>query len=141
MGMGGDTMNLVATPARMVFAMVTSQMMKAAVVAARDQAKGQGKGFFGQVAAQMGWQSVICQQYGNMPVDAILTQYPGSFAVPNAQVKRIRFESASIDDDGGTSHDQMLVETMGGKFRFNLTSMSIKDARNLLKQVLPHAVR
>jgi hypothetical protein len=139
--MGVDSMNLVVTPARLIFAMVTKQMMKEAVVTARNEAKGRGKGFLGQVAAQMGWQSVIARQYGTMPVDAILTQYPGSFAVPNAQVTKIHFHESSMDDDGGSYPARMLIHTTGSKLEFSLAGTGMSDARQALRQVLPHAVR
>jgi hypothetical protein len=138
---GVDTMNLVATPARLIFAMVTKQMMKEAVVTARNEAKGRGKGFLGQVAAQMGWQNVIGRQYGTMPVDAILTRYPGSFAVPNAQVTQIYFHKSSMDDDGGSYPARMIVQTTGSELEFSLRGTGMSDARQALRQILPHAVR
>jgi hypothetical protein len=142
LGMSADTFNLILTPGRMVFAMVSPQLMKDSVVAARNEAKGQGKGFFGQWTAQMAWVDVLCRQYQSMPLDAIMTQYPGSFVILNAQVTRVRLKESSIDDDSGQSSPaQLTFETMAGKFTFNLPGMSARDARRLLQQTLPHAVR
>ena len=141
LGMGADTFNLILTPGRLVFALVTPQMMRDAVAAARENAKGQGKGFFGQIAAQMAWVDVVCQQYMAMPVDAILARYPGSFFIANAQVKKVRVKESVVDDEGSTSNPELIVETTGGKHRFVLSGMPARDARHLLKQMFGNAVR
>lgn len=141
LGIGVETMNMVVTPQRLIVAMVSQQMMKEAVAAARDQAKGEGKNWLGQVAAQMGWMQLICRQYASMHPDAILAQYPGSFAIPNASVSRIRFKESSMDDDGSTTAAQMILETTGGKHRFEMTGTGPREARQILRQILPHAIR
>lgn len=141
LGMGVETMNMVVTPLRLILAIVTPRMMKEAVAAARNQAKGEGKGWVGQVAAQMGWMEVICRQYASMPPEAILARYPGSFAIPHAYVSRIRFQESSMDDDGSTTAAQMILETTGGKYRFTMPGTGTREARQILRQVLPHAVR
>jgi hypothetical protein len=139
LGMKKDTFNLLVTPTRLVFAAVTQQMMKDAVATANAEAKAQGKGFFKRVAAQMRWMDVICQQYEGMPVDAILAQFPGSYAIANGQIQRIRFHESFADEDHEATR-QMVIATTGGKQRFDLQT-GVREAKNLLKQTLPHLVR
>jgi hypothetical protein len=134
-----DTFNLIVTPTRLVFAAVTQQMMRDAVATANAEAKAQGKGFFKRMAARMAWMNVICRQYERMPIDAILARFPGSYAIANAQIERIRFHESFADEDHEATR-QMMVKTAGGKQRFDLQT-SVREAKNLLKQTLPHVVR
>jgi len=139
LGIKKDTFNLIVTPTRLIFATVTQQMMKDAVATANAEAKAQGKGFFKRMAAQMAWMQVICRQYEAMPLDAILAQFPGSYAIANGQIERIRFHESFADEDHEATR-QMVVVTTGGKERFDLP-MSVREAKNLLRQTLPHLVR
>ncbi len=139
LGIKKDTFNLIVTSTRLVFAAVTQQMMKDAVATANTEAKAEGKGFFKRMAAQMAWMDVICRQYASMPIDAILVQFPGSYAIANGQIERIRFHQSFADEDHEETR-QMVVVTTGGKERFDLP-MSLREAKNLLRQTLPHLVR
>jgi hypothetical protein len=139
LGMKKDTFNLIVTPMRLVFAAVTQQMMKDAVATASAEAKAQGKGFLKRVAAQMAWMNVICRQYETMPVDAILAHFPGSYAIANGQIERIRFHESFADEDHEATR-QMVVVTTGGKQRFDLQT-GVREAKKTLKQTLPHLVR
>lgn len=140
LGMRSEAFNLILTPVRLVFVTVSSQEMREAVNQARTEAKAQGKGWFGQVAAQMAWTNVIAERYRSMPVDAVLAQHPGSFYVLNNQVTRIRFNEVGSDDDT-TQRIQMTVESAGGKHRFDVTNVPGDAVNKRLRQVLPHAVR
>lgn len=139
LGMGVQSFNVVVTPVRLVFAPISQQMMKDAVNTARQEAKSQGKGFLGQVGAQMAWLDVICRQYQTMPVDAVLTQYPGSFMIANAAIKRVRFRQSTDDDTSST--EEMIVEAVSGKYRFELKGMGGGRARQVLRQTLGGLVR
>ena len=140
LGMGRETFNLIMTPARLIFVSVSSQEMKDAVVTANEQAKREGRGFLGRVAAQMAWVDVVCQSYRAMPLDAVLAQHPGSFYILLGQVSRIRFRQANSDDETRT-RDEMIVDSAAGKHRFELVSTTRRQAREMLRQVVPHAIR
>jgi hypothetical protein len=140
LGMRVDTLNLILTPMRMIFVPVTSQEMRDAVRAARDNAKAQGKGLLGQMAAQMAWTGVVCDRYRSMPVDAVLAQHPDSFYILNNQVSRVRFRG-TVRDDNATHDLQMTVESTGGKHRFDVTNVPGGHVQRRLKQALPHVVR
>jgi hypothetical protein len=139
LGIKKETFNLIVAPSRLVFAAVTQPMMKEAVATANAEAKAEGKGFFKRMAAQMGWMEVICRQYAAMPVDAILAQFPGSYAIANGQLQRIRFHQSFADEDHEATR-QMVIVTAGGKQRFDLP-LGIGEAKDLLKQTVPHLVR
>jgi len=140
LGMGREMHNLILTPARLIFVPVSAQEMRDAVSAARAQAKGEGRGWLGQVAAQMAWVDVVAQSYRSMPLDAVLAQHAGSFYILLAQVTRIRFRE-TIANENQQAERQMIVESAGGKHTFDLVRMSTGEVRQALKQLLPHVVR
>ncbi|MHB1293772.1 MAG: hypothetical protein ACYC4R_02135 [Anaerolineae bacterium] len=140
MGLKVDSYNVVLTPYRLVFAYMSSELMKEAVNTAREQAKSEGKGWLAQVGAQMRWLNVVCARYQQMPVGALFTQYPGSFAVNYAEIKRVRLREEGGDEDA-QSVSKMIVETMGGKYDYTLTGMSIRDAKRVLQATLGDRVR
>jgi len=135
-----ETFNLILTPARLIFVPVSSQEMKDAVAAANEQAKHEGRGLLGRFAAQMAWVDVICQSYRAMPLDAVLAQHPGSFYILLGQVSRVLFRQGNMDEDTVT-RDEMIIDSAAGKHRFELVTASRKQAREMLRQVVPHAIR
>jgi hypothetical protein len=142
LGMGAEVFNLVVTPGRLVFVAVSQQTMKDAVAAANAEAKRQGKGVLGQIAAQMGWVDLLCRQYVATPVETILAQYPGSFFIPLNQLVRITLREPAYDPDQANNSGQMIVESAAGKQRFEMPGASAaSDARRTLKQALPGLVR
>jgi hypothetical protein len=140
LGVGNETFNLILTPSRLVFAAVTSQMMKEAAASAQQEARNQGKGLLGQWGAQLGWLNVICRRYETMPVETILAQHSGSFFLPNAGTRRVRVKE-SLDDETARSTSEVIIETTGGKYRFELTAMGAREAKRLLQQTLGKLVR
>jgi hypothetical protein len=141
LGMGIENLTLVLTPQRMLFALLTNRMMNEAVTAARDEAKSQGKGFFGQWAAQLAWLGVIARQYQGMTAEAILAQNRDNWAISNSQVRRVRLRNVTVDEENARSELQMIVETTGGKFKFVLTGANQREARQLLRQTLGGVVQ
>lgn len=140
LGFKSEAFNLIATPHRLVLAFVPQKMMNEAITTARNEAKAQGKGVLGQVAAQMGWLNVVCRQYQTMSIDAILAQSPGSFSLPLSTIRRVRLNDVSGDEDS-TSRQELVIESTGAKYKFNLVGTSIGEARRTLKQVLGDTVR
>lgn len=53
MGLLSDSFTLVATPDESIFAKITNDMLKQVVIDAKDKAKAEGKGFFGQWGSRM----------------------------------------------------------------------------------------
>lgn len=140
LGLKFETFNLVVTPHRLVLAFVPQKMMNEAINAARNEAKSEGKGWLGQVSAQMGWLNVICRQYQTMPVETILSQTPGSFFIPMATIRRVRVNDL-YDHERNMSRQELVVESTGGRYRFNLVGTSSGEARHILRQVLGDVVK
>jgi hypothetical protein len=84
-----DTFTGVVTTNRLIFAQMTSQMLTDAAQQSRDEAKAEGKGFFGQWADQLRATFGYTQKYLTMPPQAILAETPGNFALDNNSISRI----------------------------------------------------
>jgi hypothetical protein len=84
-----DTFTGVITTHRLIFAQMTSQMITDAAQQSRDQAKAEGKSFFGQWADQLRATFGYSQKYMTMPPQAILVETPGNFALDNNSISRI----------------------------------------------------
>ena len=131
-----ETFNLVVTPGRLVFALITQAMINAAVQQARADAKQQGAGMLGQVAAQMAWLDIVAKRCREMPVEATLAEQPGSFFIPNDQIRKV--EIKPID------HRQyaLVIQTRSGQYQFTLKSgKSPVETRELLQEVLGGVVK
>jgi hypothetical protein len=139
MGVKAESYNLVVTPARLVFAYVSSDTMKAEVTEANREAKAQGKKWMGVVAAQMAWAQRLCAKYQSMTVEAILDRYPGSFCIANGEIKKVRLGAPS--DDESNIQGVMNVETLSGKHSFDLVSVQPQDVKRLLQQTLGPLVK
>jgi len=135
LGMRQDSYNMIVTPTRLVFAYVSPDLMKAAAKHAREEAKQQGKGFLGQWGAQLAWLDVLHGKYQTMTVDAILRQYPGSFAIANHQIRRVRYNS-NWDGEGGQGNDAFILRTSDGKYRFTLLAGNLGQVKKLLRKTL-----
>jgi hypothetical protein len=145
MGMGTETFNMIVTPRRLALVAVSNQTMQEAVVAARDQAKAEGKGIFGQMGAQMGWLKVLYRRYQEVPIDVSLAQSPGSFVLLNQEVRSIRLKDPAIVQVGPqrqqSNQTEMTIETGGGKQKWELVTMKAREAREILQQTLGGVVR
>jgi len=139
MGISADTYNLIVTPTRLVFAYVSQQTMKAEVAEANQEAKAQGKNWLGVVGAQMGWLKRLLAKYNSMTIEEILAQYPGSFIISNAEVKKIRLGAPS--DEDSNVQGVMSIDTLAGKHSFELVSVQPQDAKRLLQQTLGPLVK
>ena len=139
LGMGRDSFSLIVTPGRLVFVAVSDAQRNQAITAAREGAKQSGKGWMGQVAAQMAWLQLVLQSYQNVPVETLIAQTPGSFFLPLTTIRQIRFDT---DDDGeGQPIHRMSLDTTTGKHRFQLAGITAHDAKKQLRPILGQLVR
>ncbi len=136
---GSESFNLVLTADRLVFAKVTSEMLKAAVAEARQEAKAQGKGFFGQWGAQLGASGNIAERYYQMPVDAILREHSDNFQLPLGQIQKVQVKHGHFDED--QANPDYLIIRAGSKMRFSLKGVSAGQAKKVLRQVLGDRVK
>ncbi|MGC9523078.1 MAG: zinc ribbon domain-containing protein [Anaerolineae bacterium] len=146
LGMGYETFSLVLTPTRMIFAALDKQRMAALVNEARTEAKAEGKGFFGQWGAQLRWLDLLVRQLRAMTPEQILAQRPGSFAIPNSSISRVRVRRREVNAGDGDSRTQitLIIDTAGDKHKFEVPatmSISARDLKQRLQQTLGSVVR
>ena len=142
--MGIDTFTLVMTPSRLIFAYLDKSRMQQLVTQARDHAKAQGKGFFGQIGAQLGWVKLLEQQLYNTAPNQILADDSRSFSIPNQVISKVRVRQM-IDDETGTQNSiQVVIQATSGKYKFQVpTAMGIshRELKRRLQQTLGKVVR
>lgn len=116
MGLKSKQHTVVVTDLRVLFAQMTVQMMKQLVADARDNAKADGKGFFGQWGAQMGAYSGLAQRYLEMAPEQILAENPGNFAVDRSTIRKAQLKNGYTDDNGGGTSDRLIIKTADKKY-------------------------
>ncbi|MFH1085600.1 MAG: hypothetical protein V1772_07545 [Chloroflexota bacterium] len=94
----------------------------------------------GQWGAQFAWQDTLIRRYQQMPVDAILREFGGSWALPVAQVRRIS-TSTEDDDESGRETHKVRIEATAGKYDFILAGRTAGQAREILRGALGAVVR
>jgi hypothetical protein len=136
---GAQSFNLFVTPERMIFAQVTSEMLKWAAEQAKQNAKQQGKGFFGQWGAVIGSNNFLLDHYRNMPVENILAENPENFVIVNQQVRSIKARS-NFDPDTNQP-DTLEIQYSGGKMKFDLNGCNAGQVKKALKPVFGGLVK
>ena len=140
LGLRMETFSLIVTPWRLVLAAVSSGLMKEAVIQARREAKEHGAGFMGQWGAQLAWMEILERRYREMPVEAIVDKFPGSFCLLSTEVRNISTRTEE-DDEGGRDIHELRIETSSDKYRFQLMRGTADEARKILGQHLPNVMR
>ena len=131
-----DTFTGVVTTRRMIFAQMTSDMLKDAIQAARDQAKSEGRGFWGQWEEQLKASFGYTKRYLSMDPNAALAETPGNFFVSNADIREVKVKLKDLHRQGDTvqRHEYELeVHFSQGKYEFRMDKND--EHVNLLKQV------
>lgn len=105
------------TNQRLIFALQTKEMQNQDVKNARDQAKQQGKGFLGQVGAQMATR--YGDKYVGMPPHLILVENPQNFAISINDVVKI---STFTGDSEDNTPDTMEIKTTTQKMKFVISN-------------------
>jgi hypothetical protein len=125
----------VVTSQRFIFAQVTNEMMQQAVRDAQEQAKTEGKGFWGQWANQMKTQSLLLQKYLSMAPPAIMSETPGNFAINNDNIREIKLNNKDISHERDFSQTEFEIEiaSIAGKYEFRMDEKN--EYVNFLKQV------
>ncbi len=138
--LGYETFNVVVTPGRLVFVLMTQQMMNDAVRQAQQEAKSQGKGLLGQMAAQMGWLGIMSERYQATAVEAALAERPENFFIPNNQIRQVKVEHRE-DRQRHQHSNHLIIVSASGKYEFEIKGGNPGDVKQLLGQVLGAAVR
>jgi hypothetical protein len=137
MGMKKEIYVIVVTGHRLIFARQTNQMMQANIRRAREAAKQQGKGSFGQWGAQLG--ANMGNHYLGWPPQNILGEHPDNWFIFNNQVRSARLKSKGDEDEPVSHH--LELKTTSGKFQFTFQYLKMRESKNLLRQALGNVVR
>jgi hypothetical protein len=128
-----DTYTLVATESRMVFAEMTTDMMKQAVAEAQRKGKEEGKGFFARWGDQLKACMTFSDRYWDMTPDEALLENPKNYAIQNGAVKKISVKAKNDSngpDEVGRSYTELKIESGAGKFEYKVDGhdRAIRDA-------------
>jgi hypothetical protein len=134
-----DTFSGVLTGKRLIFAQMTGDMMKKAVKQAREQAKSEGKGFFGQWADQLKASASFASRYYNMEPSAALSETQGNFAVTNDSVKEIKLKLKDTGNQANPREFEIEIKSSAGKYKFRMDENG--DYVKALKQIYGDKVK
>ncbi|MCW4044169.1 MAG: zinc ribbon domain-containing protein [Candidatus Bathyarchaeota archaeon] len=135
-----DSYTGVVTTHRLIFAQMTSEMLKDAVKTARDQAKAEGKGFWDQWSDQMKASFSYSQKYLTMAPSAILAETQGNFAISNDAIREIKVKLQHIRQGQPSLHEfELEIHSAAGKYEFRMDERD--DYVKLLKQAYGERVK
>ena len=139
-----ETFNIVVTNQRMVFALATTDMIKAEAMSH----KGEGiKGAFKAMTAGYN----LWQRYPGMSPDQAMAETPGNFCVYLNQVRKVKYSggktlfskgglsvgmNVNIGLGGGDDDDdnaKLEIETIGGKYQFEIIASAQPQTAQVLK--------
>jgi hypothetical protein len=119
-----DSFAVVITEGRIIMVQITKQVMNQAVTDARNQAKAQGKGYWGQVSGQMAaWSSGYADRYRSMDPPAILMETPGNFEINNNDLLEVvvRYNAGGEEDP---SHYEVTFGSSRGSHQYQMEDRS-----------------
>ncbi len=133
-----DTFAGVVTTQRLIVAQLTKEMLNAASQQALDQAKAEGKGFWGQWGDQLRSTFGYTKRYLSMPPQAILAETPGNFAIPNNSISQIDVRVWRVQ--GRDAHELIVhFHSSYGTYEYHIDENS--DFTDLLKRVYGERVK
>ncbi len=128
-----DTFSGVLTGKRLIFAQMTGDMIKEAVKQSREQAKSEGKGFFGQWADQLKASASFASRYYSMEPSAALSETQGNFAVTNDSVNKIKLKLKDTGNQANPREFEIEIKSSAGKYKFRMDENG--DYVKALKQI------
>ncbi len=136
-----DTWTGIVTSQRMIFAQMTEAMLKNAIQTSRDQAKAEGKGFWGQWQEQMRVSLTFSQRYLTMDPSAALAETPGNCAVYNNDIRelKVHVKDLSRGEQADRKEFEIEVNSNQGKYQFRMDERD--EYVKLLKQVYGERVK
>jgi hypothetical protein len=134
-----DSFSGVLTNQRLIFAQMTGDMLKDAIKQAREQAKAEGKGFFGQWGEQLKASAAYSSRYLDMSPSDVLSETPGNFAVSNNAVSEVKLKLKDTGNQANLREFEIEVKSSSGKYEFRMDENS--DYVKVLKQVYGDRVK
>ncbi len=138
-----DSYSLVITDRRLIFAEMTSDMLKEAAAEAQRHGKEEGKGFFARWGDQIKATFNFAERFRSMPPDEVLAYSSGNFAVPNDQVRKIEFKRKSSSSSSDTIErvsTEFKIEWNGGKLQYAIDDYS-RDTLQVLQNLFGDKVK
>ncbi|MBN1858299.1 hypothetical protein JW848_03735 [Candidatus Bipolaricaulota bacterium] len=127
-----ESFALVVTNQRTILIPLTSEMLKKAVIDARDEAAAEGKGMMGKWTAQMKASLGYTSRYLAMEPDEILRQNPKHQVLGNDSLTKVRIRMRQ-DVNRNMTLWYLTMQSPAGKTKYELQSRT-KDLVNALKQ-------
>jgi hypothetical protein len=118
---------------------MTADMVKDAVMQAREQAKAEGKGFWGQWSDQLRASFGYTKKYLTMQPQAILAETPGNFAVGNETIREIKVNLKRLGNQNDRHELEIEIYSSVGKYEFRMDQDSYFT--DLLKKVYGDRVK
>jgi hypothetical protein len=134
-----DSFTGVITAQQLIFAQMTSDMVKDAAMQARDQAKADGKGFWGQWSDQLKASFGYTKKYLTMDPAAIIAETPGNFAIENNSISEIKLKIKYLNQENTRHEWEVQIHSFAGKYEFRMDDNN--DYVELLKRVYPERVK
>ncbi|HDS59217.1 MAG TPA: hypothetical protein ENN54_02850 [Thermoplasmatales archaeon] len=135
--LGQKAYNLVVTRAGIIVAQLTSDMIKEEAGRASREAKEEGKGFLKRTLATMSAGMTLYQRYFTMAPAAILAENQGNFMIPVEHIKSLKIKKGRMDDQSRQQSDELRIKWSGGKNTYSFTSISAREAKELLGRMYP----
>ena len=136
-----DSWTAVITNFRIIFAQTTNEMTTHAASQAKEQAKADGKGFWGQYKDQLKGYYNFSQRYVSMDPNASLAETPGNFAVDNSGIREIKIHTKDEYRGGDYYRSEYSVEIKSAQGTYEFRMDENSQATNLLKQVYGERVK
>jgi hypothetical protein len=109
----------VLTERRTILVPLTKGMLVQASKEARDQAKAEGKGFFGRWGAQLSATMSYTERYMAMDPEAILRQHQGCRTLENADIVSAKLRRREDQESDSTSWE-LSLRTSGERLKLGL---------------------
>lgn len=117
LGFSNETYTLVVTNERSIFAQLTSAMLNAQVAEAKNKAKEEGKGFFGQWGAQLKTSFNYAKKYESMKPNDILKETEKNFEIKNSEIEKVKYKWYQ-DQDAARNYYDITIKTNSDKYKF-----------------------
>lgn len=127
---------LIVTNERSIFANLTKEMLNDMYKKAREDAKAQGKGFFGQWGAQLGTAFSYSDKYSKMKPDEILKEAPKNFEIKNSEIEKVKYKWFH-DEESARNYYEVIFKTTSNKHKFKTE----KDPKAGLKKAYEDKVK
>jgi len=117
---------VVVTDKRIIFALLNNEILK-------EQAAQMKGGFLSRLGSSMSG-DYITKRYLEISPDQALSENPENFAVNRGEIKKVKLQEGSYDDDSARHSDGKLeIHTVRDKLSFNVTDRFYDATRKLFK--------